>query len=370
MTFAPKTKSAATVVLAALAITLTLSGCGTPGAPQPPSLDLPERVSDLTAIRAGQTVTLRWTTPRKTTDHLLIQKQIPATICRLQSADACQPVGKLLLDPGAESSFTDTLPQAFVTGSPRIATYSVDLSNRSGRTAGPSNPAVILAGAAPSTIEGLTAEVRADGVALRWLSGETTLVRIHRRSLTPNTPAEKPKASPLSNPAEPVFRDLLVDAPASPPGSGAKPGALDTTAQFGESYEYTAQRILRIPLNKETLELASEPTPPVHVDVVDTFPPAVPQGLAAVSAPEDNTIDLSWQPDSEEDLRGYIVYRATAGETLVWQRISGVQPLPSPTYRDASIAPGVAYLYAVSAIDQTGHESERSAPAQESAPNP
>ena len=60
-----------TIALAGISGTLLLGGCGTPGAPQPPSLKLPERVTDLAASRFGNRVELHWTTPKKTTDHLL-----------------------------------------------------------------------------------------------------------------------------------------------------------------------------------------------------------------------------------------------------------------------------------------------------------
>jgi fibronectin type 3 domain-containing protein len=126
--------------------------------------------------------------------------------------------------------------------------------------------------------------------------------------------------------------------------------------------------VRRITIGDKALELPGEVSTPVRVDFVDTFPPAVPQGLAAVLVPEEKTIDLSWQPDTEPDLAGYIVYR-TENDTG-WHRISGQPPIPSPAYRDTSVEPGHSYRYAVTAIDQTGHESERSSPTTESVPNP
>ena len=44
-------------------------GCGTPGAPQPPSLNLAKPVSDLKAVRIGNQVNLTWTVPTHTTDN-------------------------------------------------------------------------------------------------------------------------------------------------------------------------------------------------------------------------------------------------------------------------------------------------------------
>src|SRR5437764_12536731 len=55
-------------------IAIVVIGCGTPGAPLPPSLHIPKPVDDLKAIRKGDTVTLTWTAPEDTTDGALLKK--------------------------------------------------------------------------------------------------------------------------------------------------------------------------------------------------------------------------------------------------------------------------------------------------------
>jgi hypothetical protein len=354
------------IAFAGLAEAILLSGCGTPGAPQPPSLKLPERVTDLTAVRAGNTVVLHWTNPKKTTDHLLMQGSIKAAVCRREGAGNCLPAGEISVAPGKDGEFRETLPAPLASGAPRELDYFVELKSPKGRSAGLSNSAPVLAGAAPGAVSALAAEIRADGVALRWAEGENSGVRLHRKLLNPPAPDKKQQSGPMTPATEPVLRDLFVDAPKD----GQPTGALDRTAHFGEVYEYSAQRVVQVsidgPDGKKSLELAGEISAPIRVDVVDTFPPAVPRGLVAVPVPDEKTIDLSWQPDTEEDLAGYIVYRAESdGE---WKRISGPQPLEGPAFRDQTVAAGHSYRYAVSAIDLTGHESQRSVEAQESIP--
>src|SRR5216684_477676 len=56
------------------AVLLCLTGCGTPGAPQPPSLNIPKPVRDLQAARKGDTITLTWTNPTETTDGALVRR--------------------------------------------------------------------------------------------------------------------------------------------------------------------------------------------------------------------------------------------------------------------------------------------------------
>ncbi len=51
----------------------TFAGCGTPGAPLPPSLQLARPVDNLTASRKGNRVQLDWTLQRKNTDRTLSQ---------------------------------------------------------------------------------------------------------------------------------------------------------------------------------------------------------------------------------------------------------------------------------------------------------
>jgi fibronectin type III domain protein len=351
---------------------LVLTGCGTPGAPQPPSLKLPTQVTDLTAIRAGNSVTLHWVSPRKTTDRLLIKGSIQAQVCRRQGAGSCEVAGTVTATPGKESEFHEAIPADLTNGAPRLLTYFVELRNSKGKSAGLSNPAEILAGTAPGAITNLSVEVRADGVAFHWEGSDATPVRLHRRllstSLGANSKTGKSGSSLTNAPPEATERDLLVETQ----HAVAMNAALDTTARFGDTYEYTAQRVERLSTSEpgKTLELAGAPSAPIRVEMIDRFPPAIPQGLVAVAVAEEKSIDLSWQPDTDADLAGYIVYRAASDSTPVWTRISSAQPVPTSAFRDTTAEPGHVYRYRVTAIDQTGHESRPSAETQESMPNP
>ena len=66
----------AVLALVSLFSGVALAGCGMPGAPQPPSLDLPERVGDLSAVRTGRQVTLTWHMPKRDTDKLLLRGNV------------------------------------------------------------------------------------------------------------------------------------------------------------------------------------------------------------------------------------------------------------------------------------------------------
>jgi len=364
---------------AGLVAGLAATGCGTPAAPQPPSLNLPDPVRDLAAVRAGSQVSLTWTMPKKNTDKLLLKRNVTVRVCREENSDKgaanCAPAGaSFVLAPGADSAFTDSLPTALAAGPPRLLSYFVELSNRNGRSAGLSNAAQVLAGRAPAPVAGLAAEIRRRGVVLSWtpvaaVESDSTLIRLHRKLLTP--PAAKPRQGLMTPEPEPLEQNLLVRSCAE----GERKGicrALDEDIRFGQTYEYRAQRVARVRVGKQTLELDGALSAPVRVEALDMFPPEEPTGLAAVSTPAENgagpAIDLSWRPVSDADLAGYAVYRRE-GEAA-WQRISSAEPLVPPAFHDAQVQPGHTYRYAVSAIARNGHESALSAEAQESVPSP
>src|SRR5215471_7849363 len=68
-------------------------GCGSPGPPLPPSLELAQPVNDLRAVRKGDKVYLTWSVPVETTDKQNIHHRGPTQVCRsLAPAPAsCNP---------------------------------------------------------------------------------------------------------------------------------------------------------------------------------------------------------------------------------------------------------------------------------------
>jgi hypothetical protein len=345
------------------AFAVGLAGCGTPGPPQPPSLHLPDRVTDLSAERNGAQTSLSWTMPKKNTDKLNLKDPIAVRVCREEGSSPCADAGTLTLAPGADATWSETLPAALDAGAPRTLTYFVELKNKKGRSAGLSNPAIVLAGAPPAPVAGLKIEMRKTGAVVHWTPDEGTAdVRLHRKLLTP--PTTKPKEGLTAPPPEPLEQSLLVE-------DAHEGRALDKTVRFGETYEYRAQRVSRVTVNGKTLELAGELSAPMQIEAKDIFPPAPPTGLVSVPTPgragAAPAIDLSWEPDAEPDLAGYIVYRREGDGQ--WLRISPMAPVIGPGFHDAHVEPGHTYRYAVTAIDQGGHESARSAEIEETAPS-
>lgn len=321
-------------------------------APQPPSLKLPEPVTDLTARRAGNQVELHWTMPRRTTDKVLLVGDQKAKVCRRTDSGPCTVAGSLLLAPQASATFTDHLPPALASGTPGPLLYTIELDNRYGRTAGPSNTAATASGAAPPQIANLRARAQADGILLNWTpEGRDETIRVHRQ-LVQTSGAQKTALPP----------EQTLEF------SGKDQGQLlDPDAALDHTYTYTAERIIQLTPAGSPVQVASEPSQAVTIDAGDVFPPAVPTGLQAVSDPEAHAIDLSWQPDTEADLAGYTVYRREAGSSAPPARISPPAQA-APSFRDATAVPGHTYEYSVSAVDHDGNESPRSPEVEEALP--
>lgn len=348
-----------------------LSGCALAGNPQPPTLWLPLPVKDLTAARAGNEVRLHWTMPRDTTDKVTLKGPQKAHFCWswVQSAGArsaaapCKAAGDGSFAPVKPVEISLPLPAELTSGATRAVAFFVELQNPGGKTAGPSNPALVATGAAPPAVTGLAAETRAEGVVLHWdkVTPEPALVlRIHR-DLVKVAGAAKPGESQGAAPPEQQTLEVNPD----PEDAGE---ALDRDAILDHTWRYTAERVLHVEVDQHTLEIAGTASTAVTIKAKDVFPPQVPHGVAAVVDEQAHAIDLSWMPDSDSDLAGYVVYRREVAAGATAERISGAKPLVPSSFSDAAVVPGHRYRYAVSAVDRDGNESARSEEVEEELP--
>jgi hypothetical protein len=341
-------------------------GCGAPAAPLPPTLNLPQPVRDLAAIRAGDTVHLTFSVPQKTTDKLPVRGPMTAKLCRSVDAGPCEPAGTLAIPAQAKSaSMDDTLPSELRQGLPRLLVYKVAILNHAAKSFAESAPAWTAAGSAPPPVTGLTATPRRNGIVLSWQGTAAPADVIHfdrtRTSAAPSQPESKENNAFIgrkATPEEPAEQVLRVPETAS----GHLSFAVDTTAHTGNSYRYVAQRIQQVTLGNRTLEVASSASAAADTAYRDVFPPPVPTGLVSAADTAAKAIDLDWTPDVDPGLAGYIIYRRAAGSNQTPQRISPAgKPVTTSSWSDTSAIPGQRYAYSVSAIDISGNESRRSA---------
>lgn len=356
-----------TVLLPACAI-----GCGMAASPHPPSLELPQPIHDLAAARIGNRVNLTWNAPSETTDRLKIKAPVQLRICRESNAASCATIATMSTAPGKAANYADILPPALTIGRFHAITYEIFAINKHGRSAGPSNAAAALAGEAPPKIQNFSVTMAERGAVLHWqpvtgLQPEPS-IELQRTLLTPEESNGK-KSAVLPTAGELIDETLRV-----PPTADRTPGtALDSSVQYNREYRYVAMRVAEL----NGLRVASVPSQPVLVYTRDTFPPAVPTGLAAVPVSASMNhgtaeVDLSWSANTEPDFAQYLVYRRdvsvdTTAEQLAPDNSS--QPIVAPTFRDLHVQPGDTYAYSVIAVDSAGNKSSRSAEVVVSVPS-
>jgi hypothetical protein len=359
-------------------------------------------VSDLSAERVGDTVGLHWTTPEKTTDRLVIKGPMTAEICRITvlaptlQPSNCVPVTRLQVQPGPTHADV-TLPPDLTIDPPQLLAYRVRILNAHGRSAGFSLEVFAASGAAPQPIDQLRAIPTRDGAVLQWQQRDTSAaVELDRLIVGPNgvvaEPVQRKTASKSSS--KPTIKKPSATSQKPAPNTSPKPiqmkppapvevklrtppqpadagGTIDHTAQNGETYRYTAQRVRSVSLAGHTLELRSVVSSPVTVVMRSIFPPHAPSGLEAVpggATAADRSIDLSWSPNTEDDLAGYIVYRQEIDlKGVAAGTATRLNPTPvvGPAFRDQTAMTGHRYAYYVTAVDTAGNESGPSDTVQE-----
>lgn len=315
-----------------LPLVLIFSGCGYIGDPLPPALNIASPIRDLRAIEYGDQLMVAFTIPPLTTEGLVL-KRVGTVDLRIgigpdpfkieKWADAAH---KLPVSAVAQTGPVEVeIPVGGWTG--KEVVIGARVVNPKGRASAWSNVVAVKVVSPVPVPTGIKAESAQQGAKLSWSSPEHSF-RVFRKG-----PADK----------EPV---LL--------GSTETPEYTDATAQFGTTYQYQIQAL------EDKAE--SVISAPASLTPADTFPPAAPTGLTAV--PGIGSIELVWERNTEPDLRGYRVYRAPEGG-----QFQVVAPMvDTPAYSDHQIESGKKYRYAVSAIDQAGNESPKSAAVEAAAP--
>jgi len=342
------------------ALATLLSSCAVPGAPLPPSLQVPRPVEDLAAVRKGDRVMLTWTAPVETTDRDALRFSGSTFICRnVSEMDQCNPVGAEQVGPSPQPrrEFVDTLPRELqdknATG---FVAYALESRNARGQSGGLSKQ--VLVPLAPTLLPptDLRARVGPEGITLTW-SGELHThetpemrhrYRLYRREAGSNRDAM-------------IGEMIFQQAPTAE--------LLDRNFEWEKTYHYRLAVVTVLPrTGQEAIEVEGEDSPAVEVLAHDAFPPTVPQNVQAVFASAaQNFIDLTWTPVTDADLAGYNIHRRDAVDSGPGRKLNA-ELVKAPAFRDPQIERGKRYLYSVSAVDLRGNESAKSVEAGETVP--
>ena len=241
------------------------------------------------------------------------------------------------------SSYTD----ATVTNG---TTYHYELVavDRAGNASAPSaatdaTPKAAADTTAPAAPKGLTATAGDGQVVLSW---------------TANT---EPDLAGYN-----LYRGTTAGGEATAPVNGALITATsytDTQPVNGTRYFYVLRAVDNAPApntGDPSNEVVATPAA-----AKDTTPPAAPKGLAAAAG--DASAALSWTANTEPDLAGYNLYRASgsAPVDVTGTPVNGGTPIAktATTYTDTKLTNGTAYTYELVALDTAANASASSAAA-------
>lgn len=124
-----------------------------------------------------------------------------------------------------------------------------------------------------------------------------------------------------------------------------------TTPSFEQpGVEFGAERcfVVRSVELVASVPIESDGSPSTCVTPKDIFPPAAPQRLQVVPAP--GVMNLSWQPNTEADVAGYLVLRGD----VPGDRLTALTPesITSTRFEDKTARAGLRYVYVVVAVDR------------------
>jgi pectin methylesterase-like acyl-CoA thioesterase len=238
-----------------------------------------------------------------------------------RAASATGSYTKLTATPRTSSDYTDSTAPVGVT-----SFYQVMAVDKSGNESTPvAASGVRKDGVAPATVKSLTGSRTTDGsVTLKWgANTEADLAGyMVTRATTSGGTYTKLTASPIT---EVTFEDK--------------------TAPAGGSYFY---KVTALDVSGNSSSAAS----------VSVLPPDVtaPNAVAPISTTlSTSSVKLDWASNSEADLAGYNVYRATAVDGS-YAKLTAT-PRTASDYTDTTAPVGVTSYYKVTAVDASGNES-------------
>jgi hypothetical protein len=309
-----------------LAGVVLLAGCGYIGPVLPPALDIPARITDLTVAQYGDGIRCVFTVPALTTEGLPL-KSVRAVEIRVGTV-----TNPFNVDVWALSAKSYPVPQ-YASGPADFPVPAQEWIGKEvaivARATGPkgkpsewSNLRTLPISQPLAAPADLKADNVREGVSVTWKGPPGRHYRLFRAAAD-----EQPQ--PLDETDQPEY--------------------LDRQIEFGTRYQYFVQGMDGA-LKQSAMAVSSSITP------VDEFAPVVPTGLTAEQGA--NSIDLSWERNTEPRFRGYNVYRSVDGAPFA--KVASL--ITAPTYSDRPVEAGKKYRYAVSAVGVNDHESAQSVP--------
>jgi len=338
-----------------------LFACAAQGPPHPPRVEKPERITDLAAFQVGRTIELTFTLPTQATDGEGLSKPLELQLFRVIT-----PPGQKPSAPPVDSQAWVTLLPSELTRYQRgekivypdhlsdpeysqrlgaSVTFAADCLTRGFRhrpvEGDLSNRVVVRLLDVSPPVESPRCETTEHALELSWLQPTTSLSGQPLRDLAGYR----------------VFRSDTRKGPFDLRGETPAARFRDPEFEFEHSYLYRVRALFKSEGSGGSgRQLAeSEDSKPCAITPLDTFPPAAPAGLNAISTA--TGVEVIWNANTEYDLAGYNIYRRD-GEGAPHKLNSEL--VGTPLYRDTTAEAGRRYAYWVTAVDSAGNESTSS----------
>jgi hypothetical protein len=344
-----------------LALTLAsavgwLFGCGVQGTPRPPQVERPVKITNLTVMQVGQNLEMHFALPQQTTEGERLTKPLEIEILRAIAPQTAEMAKSKLPEPEIWTRLTrdEWAPYA----RDNVVSFSEHLTGREFHDWQSQTLVVtvrtLTRGFHHRPVESDSSNYVDVGIydvseAVENVKGVLTEKAVE---LQFSAPARTLSGAPIHNLAG--YRIYRSSSGESGPfellGEIPTPPYRDAQFEFGKTYYYQVSAVFGAPGHPALSEASS----PVKVVARDIFPPAAPQGLEGLYSA--GAVELVWTANTEADLAGYNVYRLDGQPA---QKVNK-ELVRTPQFRDTSAAPGKAYTYYVTAVDQSGNESKPS----------
>jgi uncharacterized protein len=306
-----------------------VAACGKKAAPVPKGQPFPAPVADLSGVVKDGVLFLSFSIPSRNQDGTPLTNLAGFKIQKV--CGTC--IGGF--EPFKDVRLADT--HGYTTVGGRLWVYDHELRPgfeyvyrvipylENGVYSDPSNLYAIKWQTPPEPPQGVKATPGDGSVQLTWTAQNDRLYNVYRFE------GELYPLSPLND------KPLLAD------------GFTDRALQNGKSYRYEVRALIvdgGIHREGEGVSVAASP--------VDKTPPVPPKELTATK--KNGAVSLAWTPSPDADVSGYNVYRLDGGDTVK------VNPLPTKeaTYLDSNPGEKRYVSYFVTAVDNSGNESESS----------
>jgi fibronectin type 3 domain-containing protein len=134
---------------------------------------------------------------------------------------------------------------------------------------------------------------------------------------------------------------------------------VDVTIENGRMYYYQI-----VAVDKDTN--VSLPSIVAYLVIPDAIPPGVPTGLKGKPT-KNKSILISWDPNPEKDLFGYLLLRGKTPDDLLPASNDVIRNAAS--FEDKHVDAGAVYYYVLTAIDTSSNESKKTEPVAVVAPD-